>query len=72
MYSPPSKLSWHYVGLYDELYDTYYNMGWNDAKAGKNYEEPYRPSGHERETTHTDELNYWHWKGYEDYGESAP
>lgn len=66
-YNPPSKDNWHYTGWFSESYKEYYDKGYNEAKEGKEYKEPFKDSGHERDTTYGDELNYWYYKGYYNY-----
>lgn len=57
--------------MYDSPSDTqdkeYYDRGYSDAKAGKLHKEPFKGSGHERDTTYEDEWNYQYYSGYEAY-----
>lgn len=66
-YNPPSLDNWHQVGDFVETYVEYYDKGFNDASNNKQYQEPFEWSKHERDSSHTDELNYWYYKGYYDY-----
>lgn len=63
MYNPPSKENWYSTGYFDDTYKEYYDLGYN----AKEYKEPFEPSGHERDTTYHDELNYWYYVGYYDF-----
>jgi hypothetical protein len=59
-YEPPTEddsFSW-------ETYKKYYDKGFNDAKNGLDYHELFKPSGHERDTTWEDEMNYWYYSGW--------
>lgn len=66
-YDPPSPTNWHQVGSFVSEYKDYYDKGYNDAKKGKRFKQPFEDSGHERDTTFTDELNQWYFSGYYDY-----
>lgn len=66
-YNPPSKTNWHSTGWFSDSYKEMYDRGYNEAKDGKEYNEPYEESGHERDTTYADELNYWYYSGYHSY-----
>lgn len=70
MYNPPSKINWVHVGSFLESYKEYYDIGYNASKDNKEYEEPFEPSKHERDTSYTDELNFWYYCGYYDWEES--
>lgn len=54
---------WIFSDSFKEMYD----RGYNEAREGKEYNEPYEYSGHERDTTYNDQLNYWYYSGYYDY-----
>lgn len=69
-YRPPSKDNWHSTGWFSQSYADEYNHGYNEAKEGKLYTPPYEESGHERDTTYHDELNYWYYSGYYSYEEN--
>ena len=65
MYDPPSKTNWVYTCLFDEEFAEAYNLGYEASKQNKILDDnPYRPSGHERDTTWSDELNYWWYSGW--------
>lgn len=64
MYNPPSKDNWHYTGRFNESYAEYYNKGYQDRINKRVYKEPFKASGHERDNTYADELNYWYYSGY--------
>lgn len=66
-YDPPSPTKWYYTHTFDKEYKEMYDKGYNDAKEGKEYTEPHKPSNHERDTTYEDELNYWYYSGYYSY-----
>lgn len=61
MYNPPPSddIVWN---DYREAYD----LGYQSARQGKDYENPYKESGHERDTTFSDELHYHYYVGFED------
>lgn len=67
MYNPPSKTNWYSVGFFNESYARAYNEGYMAAKNKSPENNPYKPSGHERDTTFYDEMNYYWYKGFEDY-----
>jgi len=67
MYNPPTEDNWIQVGRFDDSYKSYYDLGYDEAKNEQEYEDPYEPSGHERDTTYTDELNFWYYCGYYDW-----
>lgn len=66
MYDPPNKKEWGFSEIFVEAY----HLGYEAARAGKDAEDnPYTPSGHERDTTFEDEL-YYHWYvGFSDFEE---
>lgn len=67
-YNPPSTANWHQTGYFDETYARAYEEGFDAAHANKVLDDnPYKPSGHERDHTYMDELNYWWYKGWCDY-----
>ena len=51
-----------------ESYRYAYDEGWNDSQKENNWQGDVKfpISGHERETTFADELNYAYYRGYED------
>lgn len=52
----------------NDYFEEAYNEGYQAAKDGKSEDDnPYPPSGHERETTFKDELNYHWYQGFWDY-----
>ncbi len=61
MYNPPSQSNWVSTGPFIEEYARAYEEGFHAYKDGKSVEEnPYPRSGHERDTTFSDELHqYW-------------
>jgi hypothetical protein len=70
-YNLPSK-----SGFYDdehpiilESYDEAYKLGYQAAKEGKDEEKdnPHELSGHERDTTYSDELHHQWYCGFNDY-----
>ena len=68
IYDPPSETNWVYVHSFDKTYAEAYDEGQNSARCGHPPEScPYRESGHERDTTYQNELNYWWHHGFEDY-----
>lgn len=66
MYDPPTKKNWVRTGRFSKEHRIAYDKGYEDAKAGKQYLNPYKESGHERDTTFEDELNYYYYVGYYD------
>lgn len=55
MYDPP----------YKEVFAKAYDEGYQAKKEWKSIEDnPYESSGHERDTTFSDELHYWWYAGY--------
>lgn len=50
-----------------EAFKENYDLGYNAAKDGKKYKNPHKPSGHERDTTYDDEMNFWYYCGYYDF-----
>lgn len=66
-FDPPTKKNWVHVGLCHESYTEEYINGYKAALTGKPAEDnPHEPSGHERDTTYKDELNYWWYCGWND------
>ncbi len=59
MYEPPEKEDDPF-GFFKEAYDA----GYNAALEGKKYKNPYKLSGHERDTTFDDELHQQFYNGY--------
>ena len=52
----------------DEYFKKAYDEGFHAAEAGKSLDDnPYEPSGHPRDTTFTDELNYYWYSGHSDF-----
>jgi hypothetical protein len=52
----------------EAMFKKVYDAGYNAAKSGLSpTENPYKPSGHERDTTLDDELHMEWETGYEDY-----
>ena len=47
-----------------------YLEGYKQGRAELKYNNPYKPSGHERDTTCEDEWHYRFWRGYEDARET--
>ncbi len=72
MYEPPTVREYPYIspGLLKD-YKFYYDLGYNDAKNAMEYKNPFEPSGHERDTTHTDELNYYYYSGFYAYEKTS-
>ena len=67
MYEPPSQNNWVCTHHFDAEYALAYHNGYNAAKDGLSLKNnPYKPSGHERETTYNDELHYWWYSGFID------
>ncbi len=65
MYDPPSPDNWHNTHSWVPDYKRAYEDGYFAAANGKpQNDNPFTPSGHERETTHNDELNYWWYSGW--------
>lgn len=70
MYDPPRQEDLYVSSTreyFDDSFVEEYNKGFEEAKAGKPYKEPYEGGGHERDTTYRDRLNYYHYVGYFDY-----
>jgi hypothetical protein len=68
MYNPPANSKYLHIHPHTvQSYRNAYEIGYNDAKGGREYKEPYEPSNHERDTSHSDELNYQYYCGYYDY-----
>lgn len=69
-YEPPSRANWAMDWQYDRLFAEAYTRGYqachNGISAANN---PYTPSGHERDTTYDDELHQWWWRGWNDRDE---
>lgn len=63
MYSPPKD------NICNEYHVEAYDNGYNDRKNGIEYraDELYKPSGHERDTSFSDRLNFAYYQGYYDY-----
>lgn len=59
MYRPPDKEEDEF-GFFKEAYDA----GYKAAQAGESYKNPYKESGHERDSTFDDELHYYYYTGY--------
>lgn len=60
-YNPPfANSSLGFTGAYRE----YYDKGFLDARNGVPYCDPFAPSGHERDVSYTDQLNYYYYSGY--------
>lgn len=55
MYDPPGKENWRSVGSFNDCYKEYYDIGYQAAERKEEYCEPFEPSGHERDTSYTDE-----------------
>jgi hypothetical protein len=70
-YDPPSPTNWVNVGRFDRSYAEAYNAGYSAASAGSPISgNPHEESGHERDTTRSDELHYWWHCGYWAFGET--
>ncbi len=70
MYDPPTEKNWVMVYPLIQSYVDAYEEGYQAAKQGKALEDnPYEESGHERDTTYSDEMNYWWYCGFVDYVE---
>lgn len=59
MYSPPDKEEDDF-GFFKEAYD----RGYESRKKDEPYKNPYKASGHERDSTFSDELHYYYYTGY--------
>jgi hypothetical protein len=60
-YSPPTQRDYPYLEPYLEAYELGYKA---DAAGLKEDDNPYEESGHERDTTVSDECNYQWYRGY--------
>jgi hypothetical protein len=68
VYDPPSQDNWVLRGRFSESYKRAYDEGFQAAKDGKPQDDnPYVPTGHERDTGHADDLHYYWWSGWEDF-----
>lgn len=68
MYNPPTIREYpHIHPLLIKDYRDAYDSGYADAKNGMEYKNPHEPSGHEREMTYNDELNYQYYSGFYSY-----
>ena len=66
-FDPPSPNNWVMAWPYDPHYAEVYAQGYTAAHTGKDEQDnPYALSGHERDTTHEDELHQWWWSGWND------
>jgi len=73
MYDPPSPTNWYYTHPFDSIYAESYNAGYRAFKEGKKEDEnPWPPSGHERDTNLNDELGYWWFCGFHNAEEEVP
>lgn len=79
MYNPPKRDSnpkyshcvEYSTNIWSDSYKEAYDAGYLAASEGKNEEEnPYKLSHHERDTTYSDECNYYWWRGFSDFKES--
>lgn len=74
MYNPPQKdprpQYSNYVAystnIWSDSFKDAYDEGFLAAKEEKNEDNPYKPSGHERDTTFMDKLHYYWWRGFSD------
>jgi hypothetical protein len=68
VYDPPSETNWVYTGPFLKYTAKCYNEGYQAAQNGEPEESnPYKESGHERDTTFEDDQRYWWWSGYNDF-----
>lgn len=66
-YDPPSETNWVGAHRFCPDYREAYDEGYLAAQQGKSLDDnPYPESGHERDTSHSDELNYWWYSGWMD------
>jgi len=65
-YCPPSKDDWYYTHPFRDRYAEAYQEGWVAARSAL-HDNPYKPSGYERDSTYDDELHYWWYKGHSDW-----
>lgn len=67
-FDPPTSANWVYTHPLDEEYPLAYIAGYQAALDGLSLEmNPHKESGHERETTFTDELHFWWYSGWSSY-----
>lgn len=70
MYNPPSKSHWVSSHSFQQEYADEYDAGFKAAADGKSLDDnPNELSGHERDTTYSDELHYWWYVGFSNFSE---
>lgn len=70
MFDPPTKENWVNTGYCHSVYTETYTEGYEAAKSGLELSDnPYKESGHERDTTYEDEMNYYWYCGFSDFSE---
>jgi hypothetical protein len=68
MFDPPREDKWYSTDFFDETYVEAYKKGYeHHSNGGRESDNPHELSGHERDTTYSDELHYWWYKGFNDF-----